>query len=53
MILKWTKELGPVYGYYEAHMPILVTSDLEFIQEVFVKKYFSNFSARKVIFHLS
>jgi len=35
--------------YYEGHLPILVTSDCEIIQEVFIKK-FGNFIARKVIF---
>lgn len=34
-------------SYYEGHVPTLVTSDLEIIQEVFIKQ-FNNFSARKV-----
>ena len=33
--------------YYEGHLPVLVTSDLEIIEEIFFKQ-FSNFSARKV-----
>lgn len=44
---KWTKLLGTkTYGYYEGHCPILVTSDLEMVQEILVKQY-ANFSARK------
>lgn len=42
----WTRKLGPMYGYYEGHLPILVTSDPDFVQEVFVKQY-ANFMARK------
>lgn len=48
VVNKWTKELGQTYGYFEGHLPILVTSDLEIIQEVFIKQ-FNNFSGRKVI----
>lgn len=46
MLKKWTNELGKTYGYYEGHLPILVTSDCDLIQEVFIKQ-FSNFIARK------
>lgn len=35
------------FSYYEGHLPVLVTSDVEIIQEVFVKQ-FGNFMARKV-----
>ena len=45
---EWTNRFGKVYGYYDGHTPILVTTDLEIINEVFVKKYFTNFSARKM-----
>nr|QUF59378.1 cytochrome p450 CYP3045C1 [Brachionus angularis] len=46
-ILKnWTEKYGKTYGYFEGHLPVLVTSDLEIIQEIFVKQY-ANFSARK------
>jgi cytochrome P450 len=48
MYAKWTKEFGSVYGYFEGHQPILVTSDLEIINEVFVKQYITNFAARKL-----
>ncbi len=33
-------------SYYEGHLPILVTSDLEIIKEVFFDQY-GNFTARK------
>lgn len=44
---KWTTELGHTYGYYEGHLPVIVTSDLELINEVFIKQY-SSFMARKI-----
>lgn len=44
---EWTKKFGKVYGYYEGHFPMLVTSDVKIINEVFVKQ-FNNFSARKM-----
>ena len=36
-----------MYGYYEGHLPVLVTSDLDVIQDVFVNN-FNNFTGRKV-----
>ena len=36
-----------IHRIFEGHLPILVTSDLEIIQEVFIKQS-TNFSARKV-----
>nr|QEV83812.1 cytochrome P450 [Brachionus rotundiformis] len=44
---KWTAVFGKTYGYYEGHLPVIVTSDLEIINEVFIKQY-SCFMARKV-----
>ena len=44
---EWTKQFGKTYGIYEGHLPILVTSDVDIIQEVFIKQ-FSSFIARKV-----
>nr|QVK45584.1 cytochrome P450 [Brachionus paranguensis] len=46
MLREWSKEYGKTYGYFEGHLPVIVTSDLEFIQEVFIKQS-TNFSARK------
>ena len=37
------------FSYFEGHSPVLVTSDLDIIQEVFIKQY-SNFSGRKVTY---
>jgi cytochrome P450 len=43
----WSKQLdSKTYGYFEGHTPILVTTDLDLIQEIFIKR-FSNFSFRK------
>nr|AHL88987.1 cytochrome p450 3045C4 [Brachionus koreanus] len=42
----WTKQYGKPYGYFEGHLPVIVTSDLDIIQEVFIKQS-TNFSARK------
>nr|AHL88986.1 cytochrome p450 3045C3 [Brachionus koreanus] len=42
----WTKQYGKTYGYFEGHLPVIVTSDLDIIQEVFIKQS-TNFSARK------
>ncbi|XP_064630991.1 cytochrome P450 3A9-like isoform X2 [Lineus longissimus] len=44
---KWTKQYGKTFGYYEGPVPIIVSSDLEFLKQVFVKQ-FSNFHARKL-----
>nr|UOU03273.1 cytochrome P450 3045C1-1 [Brachionus rubens] len=49
VIREWTKIYGKTYGFYEGHFPVLVTSDLDIIQEVFVKQS-TNFSGRKKIF---
>ncbi|XP_074648000.1 cytochrome P450 3A8-like [Tubulanus polymorphus] len=43
----WTQKYGEFYGYYEGvTTPVLVTTDLDFLQHVFVKD-FSIFAARK------
>lgn len=42
----WTKQYGKIYGIYEGALPIFVVSDLDFLQEAFVKQ-FSIFHARK------
>ncbi|VDH92143.1 putative cytochrome P450 CYP13A4 [Mytilus galloprovincialis] len=43
----WCKIYGKTYGYFEGPTPVIVSSDLDFLQEVFVKQ-FKNFHARKV-----
>jgi len=47
---QYLEQLGKTYGYYEGHSPILVTSDLDNIREVYVTQ-FSNFTGRKVKIH--
>ena len=46
VIRQWTEKYGKIYGYYQGHTPMLVISDLDFINEVFIKQY-TNFSAKK------
>lgn len=42
----WTKKYGRVFGYFEGHTPVLVVSDPDIIQNVFIKS-FSNFHSRR------
>src|SRR4051794_29799224 len=41
-ITQWTKKYGHIFGYFEGHTPVLVVSDPDILQEVFIKS-FSNF----------
>ncbi|GFN83402.1 cytochrome p450 3a29-like [Plakobranchus ocellatus] len=43
----WRQEFGETYGYFEGPTPVLVSSDVHLIQEVFIKQ-FNNFHARKL-----
>lgn len=43
---EWTKEFGRLYVYYEGSTPVVVVSDPDLMQEVFVKQ-FSSFHGRK------
>ena len=43
---QWTKKYGPVFGYFEGHTPVLVISDPNILQDVFVKS-FSKFHSRR------
>ena len=45
-IREWTKKYGRVFGYFEGHTPVLVVSDPDIIQNVFIKS-FSNFHSRR------
>ncbi|GFS07439.1 cytochrome P450 3A29-like [Elysia marginata] len=44
---EWREEFGETYGYFEGPTPVLVTSDVHLIQEVFIKQ-FNKFHARKL-----
>lgn len=46
---KWTKQYGSIYGLYEGSRPMYVASDVEFLQEVYIKQ-FTSFNARRVPF---
>ncbi|CAF2898042.1 unnamed protein product [Rotaria sp. Silwood2] len=45
-IKEWTKKYGPVFGYFEGHTPILVVSDPNILQDMFIKA-FSNFHSHR------
>ncbi|KAF8356667.1 hypothetical protein PRIPAC_91662 [Pristionchus pacificus] len=47
-IHQWTKKFGNVYGYKEGVRNVLVTSDLNMINEVFVKQFDSFYARRKI-----
>jgi cytochrome P450 len=45
-IKQWTEKYGRVFGYFEGHTPILVISDPDILQDIFIKS-FSNFHSRR------
>lgn len=45
-LFEWTKQYGKTYGYYEGPKPIIVTSDLELVKNIFIK-HFDKFYSRK------
>jgi cytochrome P450 len=45
-IQKWSKKYGPIYGIFQGTTPIYVVSDVDFLQEVFIKQ-FSIFHSRR------
>lgn len=45
-IREWTKKYGRVFGYFEGHTPVLVVSDPDIIQTIFIKS-FSKFHSRR------
>lgn len=47
LIQTWTNAFGKTYVYYEGQTPVYVSSDVEFLQQVFTKKFFTNFPERK------
>ncbi len=46
---KWTKQYGPIYGLFEGTRPLYVVSDVDFLQEVYIKQ-FGSFHSRRVPF---
>ena len=46
-IHRWTEQYGRIYGYFEGHTPMLVISDPDVLQDVFIKS-FSNFHSRRL-----
>ena len=45
----WTKQFGSLYGLYEGTRPVYVCSDVDFLEEVFIKQ-FSSFHSRRLPF---
>lgn len=45
-INQWTEKYGPIFGYFEGHTPILVVSDPDLLQHIFIKS-FANFHCRR------
>ncbi|XP_012940720.1 cytochrome P450 3A43 [Aplysia californica] len=44
---EWREMYGETFGYFEGPTPVIVTSDVNFLQEVFIKQ-FNKFHARKL-----
>ena len=45
-IKQWTNKYGQIFGYFEGHTPVLVVSDPDILQDVFIKS-FSKFHSRR------
>lgn len=45
----WTQEYGPIYGLFEGTRPLYVVSDVDFLQEIYIKQ-FSSFHSRRLPF---
>ena len=46
-IQQWTQKYGRIFGYFEGHTPILVISDPDILQNIFIKS-FSKFHSRRL-----
>jgi hypothetical protein len=44
---QWTKQYGSIYGLFEGSRPMYVVSDVDFIQEVYIKQ-FASFHSRRL-----
>ena len=42
----WSRQYGKIYGIFEGTLPIYVVSDVDFLEEVFIKQ-FASFDTRK------
>jgi cytochrome P450 len=45
LIQQWTQQYGSIYGIFEGTRPMYVVSDVDFLQEVYIKQ-FSSFHSR-------
>jgi cytochrome P450 len=52
-IKEWARQYGPIYGLFEGSRPMYIVSDVDFLQEVFIKQ-FSSFNSRRgnILTHL-
>jgi thromboxane-A synthase len=46
---KWTQQYGSVYGLFEGSCPMYVVSDVDFLQEIYIKQ-FASFHSRRLPF---
>lgn len=46
LIQQWTEKYGHIFGYFEGHTPILVVSDPEILQDIFIKSFLNFHSHR-------
>ncbi|CAF0862115.1 unnamed protein product [Rotaria sordida] len=44
---KWTRQYGSIYGLFEGIKPMYVVSDVNFLQEIYIKQ-FSSFHSRSI-----
>jgi len=47
-IKQWTEKYGRIFGFFEGHTPILVISDPDILQDIFIKN-FSIFHSRRAL----
>ncbi|ELT90964.1 hypothetical protein CAPTEDRAFT_154438 [Capitella teleta] len=48
ILKQWSQEYGSTFGYFEGPTPILVSSDLDLLKEIFIKN-FNKFHGRKYV----
>src|ERR1700733_6571562 len=47
LIQQWTRQYGSIYGLFAGTQPMYVVSDVDFLQEVYIKQ-FSSFHLRNI-----